>query len=95
MIAKLAQKILRLIMPQIIEHLLKIFKMDKLLDYMEKPNELDSAVDEIKIEQEAIKGFFEGFQKQLDDINNKSKETERIIKKIKNKKIFKSLNAKK
>ena len=69
MIAKLAQKILQLIMPQILEHLLKVFKMDKLLEYMEMPNELDDAVDEIKIELNAVKSVFTGIQDQIDGIN--------------------------
>ena len=101
MIAKLAQKILQLIMPQILEHLLKVFKMDKLLEYMEMPNELDDAVDEIKIELKAVQSVFKGVQEQIDGINKIAhppaidlKEWEDVkgtIKKLKNKKVFKSL----
>ena len=101
MIAKLAQKILQLIMPQILEHLLKVFKMDKLLEYMEMPNELDDAVDEIKIELKAVQSVFKGVQEQIDGINKiahppaidikEFEDMKAVIKKLKNKKAFKSL----
>ena len=84
MIAKLAQKILKLIMPDILEHLMRVFKMDKLLEYMEMPNDADLRIDKL---EEQIKMVASIDLKEWEDV----KET---IRKLKNKKIFKSLNAK-
>ena len=40
-IGKIAKAVIKLIMPDIVEHFMKIFKMDKLVSYMELPNEAD------------------------------------------------------
>ena len=45
MIGKLAKAVLKLIMPDVTEHLLRVFKLDKLVNYMELPNEADKGVE--------------------------------------------------
>ena len=52
----------------ILEQVAKVFKSQKVLEYVEMENELDKAVKDLKIEQEAMKGFFKGFQDQIDSI---------------------------
>ena len=39
--ASFAPMILKLIMPKIMDHFMKVFKLDKVLQYVEQPNELD------------------------------------------------------
>ena len=39
--ASFAPMILKLIMPKIMDHFMKVFKLDKVLRYVEKPNEAD------------------------------------------------------
>ena len=55
MIGKLAKAVLKLILPYVKEHLLKIFKLDKVLNYMELPNEADKGVEELKVANEMVK----------------------------------------
>ena len=40
--------LLKLILPKVLDHLLVVFKLDKVLDYVEKPNELDEKVKELE-----------------------------------------------
>ena len=50
--------LLKFLLPKILDHLMMVFKLDKVLEYVEKPNELDGKVEEledriIKLEQVA------------------------------------------
>ena len=40
--------LLKLILPKVLDHLLVVFKLDKVLDYVEKPNELDKKVEDLE-----------------------------------------------
>ena len=40
--------LLRFILPKVLDHLLVVFKLDKVLDYVEKPNNLDVKVEELE-----------------------------------------------
>ena len=40
----LAGKVLKLVLPNVMEHLMKAFKLDKVLSYVEQDNELDHKV---------------------------------------------------
>ena len=82
MIAKLAKAVLKLILPDVTEHLLKVFKLDRLVDHMELENDTDRAVKSVKSE----------LKSELEMIKSELKEVNAVIAKIKNKKIFKSLN---
>ena len=83
-LGKIAKAVLKLIMPDIVEHLMKIFKMDKLVNYMELPNEADKGVRALKDELDMVKG-------ELKEVNKVLHDTKDIMKKLKNKKMFKSL----
>ena len=88
-IAKLAKVVLKLIMPEIIEHLMKIFKMDKLVNYMELPNDADLRIDKLESQ---IKMLAEDQHPPAIDLKE-WEDVKETIKKIKNKRVFKSLNA--
>ena len=42
--ASFAPMILKLIMPKMMDHFMQVFKLDKVLQYVEQPNELDVEV---------------------------------------------------
>ena len=47
-------KILSLIAPKILDQVAKVFKLDKVLQYVEQPNELDDKVETLEIKIEAL-----------------------------------------
>ena len=53
--ASFAPMILKLIMPKLMDHFMKVFKLDKILQYVEQPNELDDQVADMKIELKVLK----------------------------------------
>ena len=53
--ASFAPMILKLIMPKLMDHFMKVFKLDKILQYVEQPNELDDQVADIRIELKVLK----------------------------------------
>ena len=50
-----APMILKLIMPKLMDHFMKVFKLDKVLQYVEQPNELDDQVADMRIELKVLK----------------------------------------
>ena len=52
--ASFAPMLLKLIMPKVMDHFSKVFKLDKVLQYVEQPNELDDQVADMKIKIEAL-----------------------------------------
>ena len=42
--------LLKLLLPKVIDHLMKIFKLDKMLDYMELPNDADRRIDNLEVD---------------------------------------------
>ena len=46
--AALAPMILKLIMPKMMDHVMKVFKLDKVLEYVEQPNELDVQMEDVE-----------------------------------------------
>ena len=88
-IAKLAKAVLKLIMPEILEHMMKVFKMDKLVNYMELPNDADMRIDKLESQ---IKMLAEDQHPPAIDLKE-WEDVRETIKKIKNKRVFKSLNA--
>ena len=53
--ASFAPMLLKLLMPKIMDHFMQMFKLDKVLQYVEQPNELDDQVAEIRLELNALK----------------------------------------
>ena len=91
-IGKIAKAVLKLIMPDIIEHMMKIFKMDKLVSYMELPNEADRGVsrlqDEVNILKDTIKDMAKDIHPPAIDLKE-WEEAKDILRKVKNMKKFK------
>jgi len=42
------QVLIKLILPKLIDHMMKVFKLDKVLSYVEQDNELDHKVKELE-----------------------------------------------
>ena len=53
--ATFAPMILKLIMPKLMDHFIKVFKLDRVLQYVEQPNELDDQVADMRIELNVLK----------------------------------------
>ena len=62
-VEKIAKAVLKLIMPDVTEHLLRVFKLNKLVDYMELPNEADKKVEKLEEKHKMI-------TKQLSEMDN-------------------------
>ena len=91
-VGKIAKAVLKLIMPDIIEHMMKIFKMDKLVNYMELPNEADRGVLKLQDEVNILKGVIKDMAKDIHPPAIDLKEWEEakdILRKVKNMKKFK------
>tara|TARA_Y100000593_G_scaffold14739_2_gene28301 strand:- start:384 stop:548 length:165 start_codon:yes stop_codon:yes gene_type:complete len=41
-------KLIRLLMPKVVDHIVKSFKLDKVLKYVEKPNDADKRIDALE-----------------------------------------------
>ena len=52
--ATFAPMILKLIMPKMMDHIMKVFKLDKVLSYVEQPNELDVQMEDVDKKCSAI-----------------------------------------
>ena len=46
--ATFAPMILKLIMPKLMDHFMKVFKLEKVLEYVEQPNELDVQMKDVE-----------------------------------------------
>ena len=94
-IGKIAQAVLKLIMPNVIEHIFKVGKLDKLLKYMELPNDADLGVQTLRDEMDMVKGTLKDMSKKIlppSDFPISKEQAEELLgfmKKIKNKSKFK------
>ena len=96
--------LLKFILPKVMDHVAKVFKLPKVLSYVEQDNELDVQMRDVEQKCTDIGFKVTAMETVIKDLDDKShppaidiKEFEDMkdtIKKIKNKKIFKSLNAK-
>ena len=93
--------VLKFILPKVMDHVAKVFKLDKLLRYMEEPNELDVQMRDVEQKCTDIGFKVTAMQTVIKDLGDQShppvidikefEEMKAVIKKIKNKKAFKSL----
>ena len=91
-VGKIAKAVFKLIMPDIVEHLMKVFKMDKLVNYMEMPNEADRGILKLQDQVNILKGQLKDIVKVAHEPVIDLKEWEDVkstIKLIQNKKVFK------
>ena len=68
-VGKIAKAVLEIIMPDVTEQLLRVFKLDKLVDYMELPNEADKKISKLEEKEKLITEKL----KDLEDMYNKVK----------------------
>ena len=93
--ATFAPMILKLIMPKLMDHFMKVFKLDKVLQYVEQPNELDDQVADMRIELKVLKQHIIDLDKDSHPekpFDDRIAKLEAFIKQVRNKKVFKSLN---
>tara|TARA_Y100000310_G_scaffold169246_1_gene169288 strand:+ start:406 stop:654 length:249 start_codon:yes stop_codon:yes gene_type:complete len=69
-VGKIAKAVFKLIMPDIVEHMMKVFKMDKLVNYMELPNEADRGIEKLKVAHEMVKGEMKDMTNEINKIKN-------------------------
>ena len=95
--ASFAPMILKLVMPKIMDNVMKVFKLDKVLEYVEKPNSADDKLivhdRELKLLREMVIDLGKESHPPVIDLDE-WEDVKDTIKKLKNKKVFKSLNAK-
>ena len=77
---KIAGAVLKLLLPKVTDHLMKVFKMNKLLNYMELPNEADKKIEKLEANIQVLLENVKEFEVIKDD-----------IKKIKKLRAFKSI----
>ena len=77
-IGKIAKAVLKLIMPDIVEHLMKIFKMDKLVNYMELPNDADKGVEKLKVDGEMVKSQIKDMTDEINKLKNKFEKVKKL-----------------
>ena len=70
MIGKIAKAVLKLILPDVTEHLLKVFKLEKVLAYVELENEADKGVAKLKVENEMVKGQLKDLSDEINKLKN-------------------------
>ena len=74
--ASFAPMILKLVMPKVTDHLMKVFKLDKVLQYVEQPNEADLLGKQNQEHITMIAGEISGLDdrlKKLETLSNKPK----------------------
>ena len=95
------QMVLKFVLPKVMDHVMKVFKLDKVLRYVEEPNELDVQVQDIEkkctdigFKVTAMKDVLKGLGEDQHPPAIDLKEWEQIkadMKKIRNKGVFKKL----
>jgi len=73
--ASFAPMILKLVMPKVTDHLMKVFKLDKVLEYVEKPNEADLLGKQNQEHITMIAGEISGLDDRLKKLETLSKNT--------------------
>ena len=74
--ASFAPMILKLVMPKVMDHIMKVFKLDKVLEYVEKPNEADLLGKQNQEHITMVAGEISGLEsrlKKLETLSNKPK----------------------
>ena len=92
--ASIAPMILKLVKPKIMDNVMKVFKLDKVLEYVEKPNSADDKLivhdRELKLLREMVIDLGKESHPPVIDLDE-WEDVKDTIKKLKNKKVFKKL----
>ena len=86
MIGKIAKAVLKLILPDVNDHLLKVFKLDKIMNYVELENDADRKIAKL---EEQMKMVAKDIHPPAIDLKE-WKEFKADMKKIKKLRVFKS-----
>ena len=70
--ASFAPMILKLIMPKIMDHFMKVFELDKVLRYVEQPNELDVQMEDVEKKCLTINSKIEAMEDMLIELDKDS-----------------------
>ena len=70
--ATFAPMILKLIMPRLMDHFMKVFKLDKVLRYVEQPNELDVQMEDVEKKCSTINSKIEAMEDMLVELDKDS-----------------------
>ena len=70
--ATFAPMILKLIMPKLMDHIMKVFKLDKVLSYVEQPNELDVQMEDVEKKCSTINLKIEAMEDMLVELDKDS-----------------------
>ena len=95
------QLVLKFVLPKVKDHVMKVFKLEKILRYVEEDNELDVQMRDIEKKCTEVGFRVSAMQTVLKDLDDKSHppaidleecaDVKDTIKKIKNKKVFKKI----
>ena len=78
--ASFAPMILKLVMPKVTDHLMKVFKLDKVLQYVEQPNEADLLGKQNQEHITMIAGEISGLDDRLKKLETLSKKPKKLSK---------------
>ena len=70
--ASFVPMILKAIMPRLMDHVAKVFKLDKVLSYVENPNELDIQMENVEEKCSIIYMKIEVMEEMLKDLDEDS-----------------------
>ena len=67
-ISLIAKAVLKLIMPDVTEQLLRVFKLDKVVDYMELPNEADIKIGKLEEKENMMTENLKNLENMFDKV---------------------------
>ena len=76
--ASFAPMITRLVMPKIMDHFMKVFKLDKVLQYVEQPNDADLLAKKNKEHIATIAGEIAMLENRLNKLETLNKKTKKV-----------------
>ena len=76
--ASFAPMILKLVMPKVTDHLMKVFKLDKVLQYVEQPNEADILGKQNQEHITMVAGEISGLESRLKKLETLSKKPKKV-----------------
>ena len=76
--ASFAPMILKLVMPKVMDHIMKVFKLDKVLEYVEKPNEADLLGKQNQEHITMVAGEISGLESRLKKLETLSKKPKKV-----------------
>ena len=73
-----APMILKLVMPKVTDHLMKVFKLDKVLQYVEQPNDADLLGKQNQEHITMVAGEISGLEDRLKKLETLSKTPKKV-----------------